>query len=65
MLDVSKARAPIRECALQLALKEALAQQEYTGAVPIPPQYATVVSRAREIEEALTRAWQDVGRAEH
>lgn len=64
MIDLSKAAAPIRECALQLALKEALAQQEYRGAVPAPPSYATIMGRAREIEQALTRAWQDVGRAE-
>jgi hypothetical protein len=64
MIDVSKATAPIRECALQLALKEALAQQEYTGAIPRPPTYAEIAGRAREIEQALTRAWQNVGRTD-
>jgi hypothetical protein len=64
MTDVSKTMAPIRECALQLALKEALAQQEYTGAIPRPQPYAAIMGRAREIERALTRAWQDVERSD-
>lgn len=53
MFDASESPISIHERALQLALKETLAQQQYTGIVPVAPDYETIARRARAIEQAL------------
>jgi hypothetical protein len=52
MMNTPEPRASVRQSSLHQALKEVLAQQHYTGAVPVPPDYQTVVRRALEIEQA-------------
>jgi hypothetical protein len=54
MPDASAQAISIRERALQLALKEIMAQQQYVGLVPIAPAYEIVARRAQVIEQALT-----------
>jgi hypothetical protein len=54
MHDASAQAISIRERALQLALKEIMAQQQYVGLVPIAPAYEIVARRAQVIEQALT-----------
>jgi hypothetical protein len=56
---VSSPRANV----LQRALKEVLAQQQYAGVVPAPPDYATVIRRAMEIERAWAEAAPDTKRS--
>lgn len=53
MHDASAQAISIRERALQLALKEIVAQQQYAGLVPIAPAYEIVARRAQAIEQAL------------
>jgi hypothetical protein len=53
MEDASEQPTSVRQSALQLALKEVLAQQHYAGVVPIAPDYQLVARRAQEIEQAL------------
>ena len=53
MIDLSEQVISVHERALQLALKETLARQQYTGVVPVAPDYESVARRALEIEQAL------------
>lgn len=53
----------VHERALQLALKEILAQQQHRGVVPVAPDYQTVVRRAFEIEQMLADAMLDTRQA--
>jgi hypothetical protein len=53
MFNASEQVISIHERALQLALKETLAQQKYEGIVPAAPDYETIARRARVIEQAL------------
>jgi hypothetical protein len=53
MHDESAQAISIRERALQLALKEIVAQQQYVGLVPIAPAYEIVARRAQAIEQVL------------
>jgi hypothetical protein len=62
MIDPSERPVPVGQSSLQLALKEVLAQQQYTGVVPYPPDYQTVARRALEIEQALRESSHHIGR---
>jgi hypothetical protein len=53
MFDAPERAISLHERALQLALKQTLAQQQYTGVVPVAPDYETIVRRARAIEQAM------------
>jgi hypothetical protein len=53
MFNAAEQGITIRERALRRALKEAMAQQKYTGIVPAAPDYETVARRAQAIERAM------------
>jgi hypothetical protein len=53
MQDDSYPPVSIHERALQLALKEILAQQRYMGAIPAPVDYQTVARHAMQIERLM------------
>ena len=53
MSDTSENAVTIHERALRRALKEIVAQAGYSGVVPVPPDFATVMQRAVEIERTL------------
>jgi hypothetical protein len=62
MIDASAQHLSVCQSSLQVALKEILAQQQYTGVVPTPPDFQTVARRALEIEQALREASHRTGR---
>jgi hypothetical protein len=53
MFNAAEQGISVRERALRQALKEAMAQQRYTGIVPAAPDYETIARRAQVIEQAM------------
>jgi hypothetical protein len=53
VFNASEQGISVRERALRRALKEALAQQKYSGIVPAAPDYETIARRAQAIEQAM------------
>jgi hypothetical protein len=59
MFNAAEQGISVRERALRRALKEAMAQQKYTGIVPAAPDYETIARRAQAIEQAMLGAAHD------